>query len=165
VQLRELGVRPGHAFIQAGVGGLAAAMADGLREHMAEAARLVVVEPASAACVARALETGKPTMIDGDLHTVAEMLACGLASAAALPALRRAGATAVAVDESGLAEAVYLLREAGGPESTPSGATGLAGLLRVAGDPARAKAHGLDATSAVLLVITEAAPAVAAITP
>ncbi|HEY5804699.1 MAG TPA: pyridoxal-phosphate dependent enzyme [Lysobacter sp.] len=161
VQLRELGVRPGHAFIQAGVGGLAAAMADGLREHMAASSRLIVVEPESAASVARALETGQPTMIDGDLHTVAEMLACGLASAAALPALRRAGAKAVAVDESGLAEAVYLLREAGGPESTPSGATGLAGLLRVAGDPALARVHGLDATSEVLLIVTEAAPTAA----
>ncbi|UNK48290.1 pyridoxal-phosphate dependent enzyme [Lysobacter sp. S4-A87] len=158
VQLRELGVRPGHAFVQAGVGGLAAALADGLRPHMGGAARLVVVEPAAAACVARALEMHKPTLIEGDLHTVAEMLACGLASAAALPALRRAGATAVAVDESGLAEAVYLLRQSGGPESTPSGAAGLAGLLRVAGDPALFEAHGLAGDSDVLLVVTERAP-------
>jgi diaminopropionate ammonia-lyase len=157
-QLRELGVRPGHAFIQAGVGGLAAAMADGLRGHLRDGARLVVVEPESAACVGRALEVGEPTLLAGDLHSVAEMLACGLASAAALPALRRAGATAVEVDESGLAEAVYLLREAGGPESTPSGAAGLAGLLRVAGDPSLAQAHGLGSDSEVLFLVTEAAP-------
>jgi len=157
VQLGELGVRPSHAFVQAGVGGLAAAVADGLAPHMGGPARLVVVEPAAAACVARALEVGQPTLIESDLHTVAEMLACGLASAAALPALRRAGATAVAVDESGLVEAVYLLREAGGPESTPSGAAGLAGLLRVAGDPALAAAHGLGSDSDVLVMVTEAA--------
>lgn len=159
VQLRDSGVRPGHAFIQAGVGGLAAAMAEGLMPHLRGGARLVVVEPEAAACVAHALSRGEPTLIEGELHTVAEMLACGLASAAALPALRRAGATTATVDESGLAEAVYLLREAGGPRSTPSGAAGLAGLLKVAGDPALAREHGLDGTSEVVVIVTEADPA------
>lgn len=146
---------PSHAFVQAGVGGLAAAMADGLRSQLCAPARIVVVEPGSAACVTRALEAGEPVTVDGDLHTSAEMLSCGLASAPALAVLLRHGARGLSVDESMLRDAIAALREAGGPDSTASGAAGLAGLLRASADPTLRAAHALDGDSRVLLVISE----------
>src|SRR5690606_25829096 len=91
---------PTHLFIQAGVGGLAAAIADGLAPSLQAPATIAVVEPAAAACVGRALEAGRIERVEGDLHTAAEMLSCGEASAPALSVLRRHRATGIAVDEA-----------------------------------------------------------------
>jgi diaminopropionate ammonia-lyase len=149
--------RASHLFVQAGVGGLAAAMAEGLRNSMGEPGKLLVVEPASAACVARALAVGRPVRVAGDLHTSAEMLSCGLASAPAVEILLRHDARSVVVTEENLQMAVSVLREAGGPDTTPSGAAGLAGLLHVAARPELRAEHRLSSNSSVLLVVTEGA--------
>ncbi|MDP3855349.1 pyridoxal-phosphate dependent enzyme [Phenylobacterium sp.] len=130
---------------------------EGLKAVTAPGGRVVVVEPARAACVAAALAAGRPVRINGDLHTCAEMLSCGLASAPALQVLLRHGASAVAVSEAQLLAAVAALESGGGPASTPSGAAGLAGLLHVAVQPDLREAYGLDEASVVLLVATEAA--------
>lgn len=151
-------VQPTHAFIQAGVGGLAAAIAEGLHAHMHAAGRLVVVEPHGAACVARALREGRPVRIEGDLRTTAEMLACGLASAPALEILLRHRAQSMRVTESELEAGPAQLLAAGGPASTPSGAAGLAGLLAASRQPEQRERCGLDAGSIVLLVVTEGPP-------
>jgi diaminopropionate ammonia-lyase len=85
-----------HLFVQAGMGSLAAAMADGLRAIMASSAR-VVVEPDAAACVGAALAAERPVPVLGIRDTAAEMPSCGEASAPALAVLLRHGAAAVAV--------------------------------------------------------------------
>jgi diaminopropionate ammonia-lyase len=103
--------RPTHLFVQAGVGGLAAAMADGLLAWMAPPAAVVVVEPASAACVTAALAENRLFRVPGELETSAEMLSCGEASAPALAVLRRYGVRAVTVSEASLGDATRLLRE------------------------------------------------------
>ncbi len=151
--------RPSHLFVQAGVGGLAAAMAEGLGDLMQAPKRLLIVEPESAACVAIALAAGHPVRIAGDLRTSAEMLSCGLASAPALEVLLRHDARSIIVGEDELHTAVDILRQIGGLETTPSGAAGLAGLLQVAANPALRAAHRLDPDSKVLLVVTEGAVA------
>jgi diaminopropionate ammonia-lyase len=151
----ELRTAPTHSFVQAGVGGLAAAMADGMGPIMHEPKRLIVVEPESAACVARALATGKPVHIEGELHTSAEMLSCGLASAPALAMLLRHAARAVAVSEKQLQTAAQILRSAGGPATTPSGAAGLAGCLLVAASSGLRSEFQLSSDSHVLLTVTE----------
>lgn len=147
--------RPTHLFVQAGVGGLAAALAEGLNALMAPSARLLVVEPESAACVGAALASGVPVRIDGDLRTCADMLSCGLASAPALHALLRHDAHSVVVSEDQLRTAVDLLWRLHGIATTPSGAAGLAGLLKVASETRLRKRYRLTADSTVLLVITE----------
>ena len=148
---------PSHVYAQAGVGVLAAALAEGLHDWLRAPARLVVVEPDRAACVGHALRAGRAERIAGDLNTVAGMLSCGRAASVALAALQRRGALAMTVDEAELAAAPATVRAAGGPASTASGAAGLAGLLRAAADPALRASHGLDQRSVVLVVITEAA--------
>ena len=151
----EVWGRPSHMYIQAGVGGLAAAMAEGFREFMDEPKRLVVVEPESACCVTRALIAGRPVRVPGDLRSSAEMLSCGLASAPALEVLLRHHVGSIAVHEDELQAAVTTLKDAGGPDTTPSGAAGLAGLLHVAAHPASRAKHSLSLESSVLLVVTE----------
>lgn len=151
----DIANQPSHMFIQAGVGGLAAAMAEGLRSFMREPAKLLVVEPQSAACVAAALAAGRPVRIPGDLHTAAEMLSCGLASASALEILRAHDARSVVVGDEQLRTAMRLLRDAGGPDTTPSGAAGLAGLLHVAASAELRAEHEIDSGSSVVLIVTE----------
>ncbi len=147
---------PTHIFVQAGVGGLAAAMADGLRAVLAPPARIVVVEPAAAACVQAGLAAGRPVAVTGALETAAEMLSCGEASASALAVLRRQGADALVVPEAALLTAPGFLVAHGGSGTTPSGAAGLAGLRAALADSAIAGRLDLGPQSRVLLLITEA---------
>ncbi|WP_309092692.1 pyridoxal-phosphate dependent enzyme, partial [Phenylobacterium sp.] len=154
----QLEAPPTHVFLQAGVGGLAAALAEGLARRLPDGPRVVVVEPDRAACVGSALQAGRLVQLEGDLHTSAEMLSCGRASAPALRILLRHGAQAVAVEEDVLEAAPDALTAHGGPRSTPSGAAGLAGLLRAADDQPLRQALGLTAASRVLLVASEAPP-------
>ncbi|WP_247393639.1 pyridoxal-phosphate dependent enzyme [Bradyrhizobium sp. 35] len=60
--------RPTHVFIQAGVGGLAAAIAEGLSGWLASPGCIVTVEPETAACLAPALAAGRPIRVMGDLR-------------------------------------------------------------------------------------------------
>ncbi|MGE0753037.1 MAG: pyridoxal-phosphate dependent enzyme [Variibacter sp.] len=148
--------RPTHLFVQAGVGGLAAAMAAGLKDWMAEPVGVIVVEPAKAASVTAGLPHETPIRIAGDLETAAEMLSCGEASAPALKILGRHGAHVITVSEDDLKAAPQLLKEMQGPATTPSGAAGLAGLSRTLEDNDGARFR-LDATSRVLIVVSEGA--------
>ncbi|MEJ0079321.1 MAG: pyridoxal-phosphate dependent enzyme [Alphaproteobacteria bacterium] len=149
------GHRPAtHVFVQAGVGGLAAAMAEGLKDWMAPPAEIVVVEPEKCACVTTAFAHGRVVRIPGDLHTAAEMLSCGEASAPAMDILRRYGTPVVTVSEAELLEAPRILREGHGPATTPSGAAGFAGLRRAL-ESNVGRNFGLGRDSRVLVVITE----------
>ncbi|WP_207541203.1 pyridoxal-phosphate dependent enzyme [Sabulicella rubraurantiaca] len=143
--------RPTHLFVQAGVGGLAAAMAEGLDGWLAAPGRIVVVEPATAPAVGAALASGNPVRVSGSLETSAEMLACGEASTPALKMLRRHRAQAISVPEVVLNEAPRLLRSCGGPRTTPSGAAGLAGATFV-----RDEIAGLGPDARLLILVTEA---------
>jgi diaminopropionate ammonia-lyase len=147
---------PTHLFVQAGVGGLAAAMADKLCAVMAPPARVIVVEPETAACVAAALAAGQPVEVGGALETAAEMLSCGEASAPALRVLRRAAAEALPVPEAALLAAPAFLAGHGGPATTPSGAAGLAGVRQALANETMRARLGLGPTSRVLLVVSEA---------
>lgn len=146
---------PTHLFVQAGVGGLAAAMAEGLSAALVPPARIVVVEPERAACVGAALAAGRVRRVPGALETSAAMLSCGEASAPALTVLLRKGATAMAVSEAALLAAPGFLSANGGPLTTPSGAAGLAGLRVALADAALCERFALGGSSRVLLMVTE----------
>ncbi len=147
--------RATHLFVQAGCGGLAAALTLGLKEWMAPPAAIVVVEPEKAACVGATLDQGRVVRVAGDLVTSAEMLSCGEASAPALDVLRQAGAKAVTVSDASLGRAVELLRDCGGPRTTPSGAAGLAGVMSGMASREARRALALDGSSRILVVVTE----------
>ncbi|HEY0686426.1 MAG TPA: pyridoxal-phosphate dependent enzyme [Steroidobacter sp.] len=146
---------PSHLFVQAGVGGLAAAMVEGLQSLLRAPARFIVVEPESAPCVAQALELGQLTRVDGQLHTSASMLACGVASAPALRILQRHAVSTMSVSEAELRMGRAGLRNVGGPSTTTSGAAGVAGLLRAAARPELRELHRLTSDSVVLLIASE----------
>lgn len=146
---------PTHLFVQAGVGGIAAALGRGLCETHGLKCRIVVVEPASVDCVGAALRQGRIERLPGDLHTAAEMLSCGEASAPAVAILQRLQADAISVDEQELIDAVDLSSAFGGPATTPSGATGLAGFMSALPGTPRAEELQVDARSRILWIATE----------
>ncbi|MCV2891216.1 pyridoxal-phosphate dependent enzyme [Ruegeria aquimaris] len=119
---------PTHVFLQAGVGGLAAAMAYMIRRNWSQQPELIVVEPEAAACLQASHRAGRPTRADGPDSEMGR-LDCKEPSIVAWAALEAAGVTYVALSEeegAAAAEAVTAL----GIATTPSGAAGYAGLLK-----------------------------------
>ena len=150
--------RPTHVFVQAGVGGLAAAVVNGLGEWLAAPARVIIVEPDQAPCVTLAMAAGRPVRAAGHLETSADMLSCGVASAPALRILRDYGALCMTVSEADLAMSAMNLEATTGIMTTSSGAAGLAALSAAAADPLRRREFGLSEDSRILVLITEARP-------
>lgn len=150
------GAPPSHVFVQAGVGGLAAAVAVQLRARLTPPPALIVVEPDRAACLLASAELGAITPVPGALDTVMAGLACGEPSLLAWQELDRSAAAFMAVPDEAAAPAMRLLADAG-IVTGESGVAGLAALLLAAGDPAARAALGLGAESRVLLFGTEGA--------
>src|SRR6202008_3086252 len=71
------GPPPSHVFIQAGVGGAAAAVSIQMRARFDPAPKLVIVEPENAACLFESAQTGALAVVGGALDTIMAGLACG----------------------------------------------------------------------------------------
>lgn len=160
--LRALPAPPTHVFVQAGVGGVAAAVAGHLALALPEARPVfTVVDPARAACIFEAARTGQPRKIAHGEPTVMAMLECYDPSPLAWRVLARAADAFMTVeDEDAVAVMNRLARPAAGDPAIvagESGGAGLAGLIRVVAEPTGKAALGLDASSRVLVFNTEGA--------
>jgi diaminopropionate ammonia-lyase len=160
--LAQMGEPPTHVFVQAGVGGIAAAVAAHFRLVLGERRpRLVVVEPARAACVYATAKAGEIVRIPHGEPTVMAMLECCEPSRVAWRVLSRSADAFMTVDEADAVRAMRLLArpQDGDPAivAGESGGAGLAGLLRAARDADLRGELGLDANARVLLFITEGA--------
>ena len=150
---------PTHVFIQAGVGGVAAAVSVQMRaRYGANGPRLIVVEPTEAACLLASAEAGEPTTVDGALDTLMAGLACGEPSLLAWQELERGAFAFMAVpDESAVACMKLLARRRPSLVAGESAVAGLAALLLVAREPFARIALGLEEDSRILLFGTEGA--------
>jgi diaminopropionate ammonia-lyase len=160
--LRQLETPPTHVFVQAGVGGVAAAVAGYLALALGEKRpTFIVVEPALAACIFATAEAGHPIRIPDGEATVMAMLECREPSPVAWRVLSRAADAFMTVeDEEAVAAMNRLARPEGGDPAIvagESGGAGVAGFIHAASDPAIRAAIGLDARSRVLLFNTEGA--------
>jgi len=148
--------------VQAGVGGLAAAVAGYFDVIYGDKRpRFAVVEPDRADCLYQSAVKGAPTRIAHGEPTIMAMLECYEPSLVAWRILVRTADAFVTVSEDEAAEAMRILaRPAAGDApivAGESGAASLAGLRHVLADPASREAFGLDAHSRVLLINTEGA--------
>ncbi|MGE0361945.1 MAG: diaminopropionate ammonia-lyase [Vicinamibacterales bacterium] len=154
---------PDLLVVQAGVGGLLAAVASwSAWTYGAARPRLVAVEPLRAACVQASARAGRPTAVTGPLTTIMAGLRCGEVSPLAFEALAGLVDLYLAVDDHWTREA---MRRFARPEPGDvalavgaSGAAGLAALLALRGDPACsgvAEALDLTAASRALVIATE----------
>lgn len=154
------GRRPSHVFIQAGVGGLAAAVAGPMWEDWGSARPLtVVVEPHEADCVYQSAVHGCPTGGSGSLDTVMACLSAGTMSPLAWDILEcGADAFVTIADRYSPQAMVMLANDAISPLVVgESGAAGLAGLLAALEESDVGQALGLNRASDVLLVASEGA--------
>ena len=161
-QLRESNHSITHVFLQAGVGGFAASVSAYLHNEFGDDRPVVVVvEPATAACVTTSLVKGEATEVAADTATIMGMLECFAPSPVAVDILRTSSDFAICVDDCDAIRAmkVYAAGSDGDPGvvSGESGAASLAGLLRVVEDSAARNTIGLDGSSRVLLINTEGA--------
>lgn len=153
---------PTHVFIQSGVGGIAAAASAYLASRFGAARpTFIVVDPARAACIFETARTGKPVKLAHGEPTVMAMLECYEPSLLAWRVLSRVADAFMTVEDETAVEVMNLLARPLGHDPVivagESGGAGLAGLLTAARDPEMRAAIGLDASSRVLLVITEGA--------
>ncbi|MEV4059811.1 pyridoxal-phosphate dependent enzyme [Nonomuraea dietziae] len=149
----EGGEAPSHVFVQAGVGGLAAAAAGYVRDRWGEQPKIVVVEPQSAPCLLVSAREGGPTRVEGG-RTLLGRLDCREPSLVAWRLLSRlADAFVTITDEE--AESAARLLAAESVRVSACGAAGAAGLLSL--DQATRTALELGPASRVLLVGSEGA--------
>jgi diaminopropionate ammonia-lyase len=153
---------PTHLFIQAGVGGLAAAAAGYLAlRYGAARPRLIVVEPSRAACLLESMRAGHAVRIVQGEPTMMAMLECQTPSLLAWRILTRAADAFMTVGEDDALAVMRVLAQPCGSDPAlvagESGGVGLAGLLRVADDAGWRAQIGLGSDSRVLVINTEGA--------
>ena len=124
------GTWPTHVFLQAGVGGLAAAVAANIREVWPQQPQIIVVEPDRAACLRNSIMAGNLVESVGPVSNMGR-LDCKNASIIAYESLRGDADIFVTVTDEA-AEAALTRLERHGFATTPSGAAGLAGFIEYA---------------------------------
>lgn len=138
---------PTHILLQAGVGGLAAAVAAHARKVWGDAPTIVVVEPEAAPALMMSIRAGRVVDTEGPVSSMGR-LDCKTPSMIALAGLARDADVFMTVTEAEAQAAVAALADAG-VVTTPSGAAGVAALM--AGVP------GLGQASRVLVILSEGA--------
>lgn len=153
---------PTHVFIQAGVGGLAAAVGAHLAIELGpRRPTFVVVEPELAACVFESARAGRQLKIGHGAATVMSMLECYEPSLLAWRLLSRVADAFMTVGED---DAVAIMNRLARPAGNDpvviageSGGVGLAGFVKVAADEAARAAIALNKSSRVFAINTEGA--------
>ncbi len=140
---QTLGDWPTSVFLQAGVGGLAGALASEIRKTWEVQPKILVVEPTAAPCLRDSALAGKRTDVYGPTSNMGR-LDCKSASKIAFELLERHADTFLAVDDEDASNAATALTLHGFP-TTPSGAAGYAGLM----------ATGSEAGEAPLIIVSE----------
>ncbi|MSU92212.1 pyridoxal-phosphate dependent enzyme [Rhodobacteraceae bacterium 2CG4] len=118
---------PTHILLQAGVGGLAAAVAAHARRRWGDAPQIVVVEPDAAPALVQSIRAGRVIRTQGPVSSMGR-LDCKTPSLIALNGLARDADLFVTITEAEAARAVATLAEHG-LSTTPSGGAGLAAPL------------------------------------
>jgi diaminopropionate ammonia-lyase len=155
---QETSQAPTHLFLQAGVGGMAAAVAAHARSvYGAERMpRIVVVEPLRAACLAESARSAKIVSVPSDEATLMAMLECHTPSPIAWDILRAMTCAYVCLEEDEALLGMLHLAEAG-VIAGESGAVGYAALVTCVNDAQACKALALNDKSRILVFNTEGA--------
>jgi diaminopropionate ammonia-lyase len=153
---------PTHVFLQAGVGGLAAAVTAYARdEYGKDMPKIIVVEPERAACLFASASAGRLTKVPHGEPTIMGMLECYEPSQLAWEILAPFAHAFVTLPEDAAPRAMNILakpmRKDPAIVSGESGCAGFAGLLACLKDAKARRALGLDEKSRVLVINSEGA--------
>ena len=153
---------PTHIFLQAGVGGMAAATCGQFwQEFGIRRPTTILVEPVSSACWFASLNAGHPVIIEGDTDSLMGGLACGEVSRTAWEILASGADAMMTIVDAAAADCMRLLanRPYGDPVivAGESGVAGLAGFLAACSDDEMRDVLGLNEDSRVVVFGTEGA--------
>jgi diaminopropionate ammonia-lyase len=156
------GAPPTHMFLQAGVGGMAAAVCGQFWQAFdANRPKTTIVEPEQCACWFASLTAGEPVAITGDVDSFMAGLACGEPSTLAWEILAAGANTAMTLNDTAAKSAMRLLADGFGGDPCivggESGVAGLAGLITCALDRDARRRLALDDRSHVVLFGSEGA--------
>ncbi len=144
-----------HVILQAGVGGMAAAMIAGIARYLEDIPKIIVVEPDNAACVLESIKTGKIEKITIDNESIMGGMSCDEVSLVPWEILKNSVNYCVTVSDDFIANTVKSLANRefsddkiiGGECSTP----GIISLVGMNNDTKIKKRINLDKNSNVLL--------------
>jgi diaminopropionate ammonia-lyase len=153
---------PTHVIVQAGVGGLAAAVLGYLWEGLgARRPRFIVVEPERADCMLQSIRAGRPQTLDSGLETMMACLACGEPSHPAWQLLSHGADDFCKIPDSLVAPTMRLLATGRFGDAAivagESGVAGLALLIAACRSSSLGAALGLGPDAHVLVIGTEGA--------
>tara|TARA_B100000579_G_scaffold342594_1_gene294694 strand:- start:11 stop:1141 length:1131 start_codon:yes stop_codon:yes gene_type:complete len=98
-----------HIILQAGVGGMAAAMVAGIARYLENIPTIIVVEPDSAACVMESLKTGKIEKIDIKRESLMGGMSCGEVSLVPWEILKNSVKHCISLPDDDIAKTMKLL--------------------------------------------------------
>ena len=101
-----------HVFLQAGVGGMAAAMIAGFAKLSKNIPQFIIIEPENADCVFQSIKNNKPTTVDIKKETVMGGMSCGDVSTIAWEILKNSTNYCLTISDEAISTVVALLAEA-----------------------------------------------------
>ena len=149
---------PTHVFIQGGCGGLAGAVcADLWQRYGMHKPRVIIVEPAPAACLYESACAGEPRVVNIKTESLMAGLSCGEASLIAWPILKLGAEDFLTITDESIGPLMGRLAREESIVAGESAVAGLAGLMEAHGDEDLRGALSLTESSRVLVFGTEGA--------
>ena len=101
-----------HVFLQAGVGGMAAAMIAGFAKYSNNIPKFIIVEPENANCVFKSLENNEATTVDIVNETIMGGMSCGDVSTVAWEILKDSSNYSLTITDDEISMVVAMLAKA-----------------------------------------------------
>jgi diaminopropionate ammonia-lyase len=101
-----------HVFLQAGVGGMAAAMIAGFAKYSTNIPKFIIVEPENANCVFKSIENHKATTVNIVNETIMGGMSCGDVSTVAWEILKDSSNYSLTITDDEISTVVAMLAEA-----------------------------------------------------
>ncbi len=145
-----------HVFLQAGVGGMAGAMVAGVARYLKNIPKIIVVEPDSAACVMKSIESGKIEKIQIVRESLMGGMSCGEPSLVPWKILKKSVNNCISLPDDDIGKAMKLFANASfGNDKIIAGenaAPGVISLIACCNDEKIKNSINLDSNSKVLLI-------------
>ena len=145
-----------HIFLQAGVGGMAAAMIAGCARYLDYVPKIIIVEPESAECVLKAVENNKIVTLDIKKESLMGGMSCGEVSTIPWNIINHNCNYCISIPDDKISDTIKLLASSsfsenkliGGEGATP----GIISLIASCNNIKLKKKLNLDKNSLVLLL-------------
>jgi len=123
-----------HVFLQAGVGGMAAAMIAGFAKYSTNIPKFIIVEPENANCVFKSIENHKATTVNIVNETIMGGMSCGDVSTVAWEILKDTTNYSLTITDDEISTVVAMLAEAKlSNEKIIAGECGVPGIIALIG--------------------------------